>query len=128
MREIRFLKMKVYSFEQKKLTQSLHLIRLLCGYYSITHQISSYALPWKTRKFTLNRSPHIDKKSREQFKLTKGSLIINFKFDSSVKLISAIFLMKHKLMQKLAGIGLKTEFKYHTKPAPSFSTKILQKS
>lgn len=117
MHEISFLKMKVYSFERKKLTQSLHLIKLLCGYYSITHQISSYALPWKTQKFTLNRSPHIDKKSREQFKIMKGSLVINFKFDNSVKLTSAIFLMKHKLMEKLAGIGLKIEFKYQTKPA-----------
>jgi small subunit ribosomal protein S10 len=36
-------------------------------------------LPMKMRKFTVNRSPHIDKKSREQFEIrTHSRLIVIF--------------------------------------------------
>jgi small subunit ribosomal protein S10 len=35
------------------------------------------SLPMKIEKFTVNRSPHIDKKSREQFELTTHRRILD---------------------------------------------------
>jgi ribosomal protein S10 len=45
--------------------------------------INFVSLPTKVERFTVLRSPHVDKKSREQFELRKHSKILNIYFDFS---------------------------------------------
>jgi hypothetical protein len=40
-------------------------------------KVSYFALPIKRNKFTILRSPHIDKKSREQFELKHFNIVLN---------------------------------------------------
>jgi len=107
------MKIVVYSFEPKKLAKGLKAIQSIIKSHGIT-EISNYKLPSKIKKFTLNRSPHIDKKSREQFKMIKCRQIINIESSNVENLITAVHTVKHSLIQELAGIGLKIEFKHNT--------------
>ncbi len=44
---------------------------------SSTKEIVSIPLPTKIEKFTVNRSPHVDKKSREQFEIRTHKRVLD---------------------------------------------------
>ena len=48
-------------------------------------------LPTKIEKFTVNRSPHVDKKSREQFEIRTHKRLIDI-YSPNVKLLDSIHL------------------------------------
>ena len=48
-------------------------------------------LPTKIEKFTINRSPHVDKKSREQFEIRTHKRLIDI-YSPNVKLLDSIHL------------------------------------
>lgn len=61
-------------------------------------------LPTKIRKITLLRSPHIDKKSREQFELQVHKQIFLINFSN----ISSLVLFKFLLKTKTTGLYIKS--------------------
>src|SRR5262245_64794028 len=54
-------------------------------------------LPTKIEKFTVNRSPHVDKKSREQFEIDRKSTRLN---SSHLGISYAVFCLKKKKKKK----------------------------
>ena len=56
------------------------------------------SLPKKVSTFTVLRSPHIDKRSREQFRLTKYKKVLHFPIffnSSNLYILKKSFLFKH---------------------------------
>lgn len=107
------IKIVIYSFDNNKLNKGLKSIQAINKSHQIS-EVNNYRLPFKIKKYTLNRSPHIDKKSREQFKMVKYRHILNISCFNLESVIVLIHTIKHSLMQELSGIGLKIEFKYKT--------------
>ena len=103
----------VYSFEFKKLFKSLLGIQSIIK----THGFSKFKhciLPLHLKKYTLNRSSHIDKKSREQFKMSRYRYTLTLESSNIENINELIYTLKHNLIQKTSGIGLKIELKYKT--------------
>lgn len=55
------------------------------------HAIKLISLPDKRRKFTLLRSPHIDKKSREQYELVTNKVFFNYNISGYMLNINNFF-------------------------------------
>ena len=71
-------------------------------------------LPTKRKVWTVNRSPHIFKKSREQFEQRKYKTCIAFScngLDRSLEVLNVLY------SQEFAGIGLKAHVEFNT-PVP----------
>jgi ribosomal protein S10 len=75
------------------------------------NKISSTSFPKKRKLFTVLRSPHIDKKSREQFQFVfyKLKLILNEKNDNKTNLF--IFLLKNS---EFPGVEMEIILDYHS--------------
>ena len=69
--------------------------------------VSYFALPTKRNKYTILRSPHIDKKAREQFELRHLFFVINelsmfsFSTNSSLFNIFKFFISNCKIDERL---------------------------
>lgn len=76
-----------------------------------SYQISTsypFALPHKISKFTVLRSPHVYKKSREQFEYHVFSYFINIYCNNDIELYRKIFFILTFLKYQLpAGITIK---------------------
>ena len=73
-------------------------------------------LPTKKKVWTVNRSPHIFKKSREQFEQRKYKTCISFScngLDCSLEILNVLY------SQEFAGIGLKAYVEFDT-PVPNY--------
>ena len=68
-------------------------------------------LPTAIRRYTINRSPHVNKKSREQFQFVfhKLKLILNEKNDNKTNLF--IFLLKNS---EFPGVEMEIILDYHS--------------
>ncbi len=78
---------------------------------------SQFSFPRKIKKFTVLRSPHIDKKSREQFQIEYYKNIIRLEKnnDSKDNLEESFNIFLENLKQsKFYGIQMKIEFNYST--------------
>ncbi len=63
---VQFIEISYKSFEYESMhAASRQILKFLPGDW----KFSRYSFPVKIKKFTLLRSPHIDKKSREQFQI-----------------------------------------------------------
>ncbi len=105
---------KIKNLKQKKLTLNADLKALQLKNENLP-LYSSISLPKKRKLFTILRSPHIDKKSREQFefKSYKKKLFFGF-MDSDIKKCFApllIFLIKNS---DFPGVELEISFSYST--------------
>ena len=71
--------------------------------------LSQISLPKKNKLFTVLRSPHIDKKSREQFEFTyhKKKIVIQSKNNKNIALF--VFLLKNS---EFPGVELEISFFY----------------
>ena len=73
-------------------------------------------LPTKRKVWTANRSPHIFKKSREQFEQRKYKTCISFScngLDRSLEILNVLY------SQEFAGIGLKAHVEFNS-PVPNY--------
>lgn len=89
----------------KKFDQKVR--RALGGSYTIKN---SFFFPVKTKKVTVLRSPHIDKKSREQFELRQYKSLYSIKLSNSYSAKTTCTLLKKNAF---SGLGLslkKTEY------------------
>jgi ribosomal protein S10 len=76
-----------------------------------TSKMSFTSFPKKRKLFTVLRSPHIDKKSREQFQFVfhKSKLVLNEKNDNKTNLF--IFLLKNS---EFPGVEMEIVLNYHS--------------
>ncbi len=86
-----------------RLQESIHRISL-CKKQERQEKWSCTALPPSTRRFTVLRSPHIDKKSREQF--LQKSVAATMCFPPTVARVAPLLLALLKNSQ-LAGVQLR---------------------
>ncbi len=64
------IEIKLKSFEQYYLNKTLLQLKAILIFFNISFS-NEIKLPQKIKKFTILRSPHIDKKSREQFEIKR---------------------------------------------------------
>ena len=79
--------------------------------YKNNPEASVFYLPKKTKKWTVLRSPHVDKKSREQFELNTCSAVITYKFHRDNKKQAFLFYQFLQAME-LNGVELSTRIIY----------------
>lgn len=79
-------------------------------------EISNVFLPTKTERFTVLRSPHVDKKARDQFerKTHKRLLILKFLMPSNESLY---FLQRALELLKNIALGVEISVKYKVNKA-----------
>lgn len=70
------IQLKLKSFDLYYLNLATNWIYSVCDNLNI-EKYQEISLPTDIKKFTVLRSPHIDKKSREQFQLNKLKKLIN---------------------------------------------------
>lgn len=91
------IKILIKSFDSQTLKNSLKQIieirKLLSKDVDIKE--STFGLPKSTQKWTVLRSPHVDKKSREQFQIQNHSILYNTSFDSKKELLVFFQKLKH---------------------------------
>lgn len=75
---------------------------------------SQFSFPRKIKKFTVLRSPHIDKKSREQFQIEYYKNIITLEGVASLHLESFHIFIENLKQSKFYGIQMKIQFHYST--------------
>jgi len=75
---------------------------------------SQFSFPRKIKKFTVLRSPHIDKKSREQFQIEYYKNIIKLKKETNDFEESFHLFLENLKQSKLYGVQMKIEFNYST--------------
>jgi small subunit ribosomal protein S10 len=65
------LRLNIKSFEKTLLKKAILTLQNLCELKQLFGSATLEFLPTTHQKYTVLRSPHIDKKSREQFQLTR---------------------------------------------------------
>lgn len=68
------IQLKIKSLDQQSL--KLYLIKIHKILKSIGIQYNTFNLPSKRKRITLLKSPHVNKKAREQFEIKKHSVMI----------------------------------------------------
>ncbi|MDR3285294.1 MAG: 30S ribosomal protein S10 [Holosporales bacterium] len=71
-----FIRIKLYAYDHRLLDQSVKEI-VNTVKRSGAHLLGPIPIPTRIKRFTVNRSPHIDKKSREQFEIRIHKRIID---------------------------------------------------
>lgn len=99
---------KVTSYEAKKVEDATDQIKSAAIFINV--DIKHASLPVKRKVYTVLRSPHIDKKSREQFELRRYARLISLA--SNDKNVFDNFLNQLK-DQVNPGISLKIKFFNH---------------
>lgn len=83
----RKFRIKLKSFDQKLLDMTIR--RILSTIKGLGEVVGPFPLPTKREKFTVLKSPHVYKKSREQFQLCTYSRLIDI-YVSSQKAVTAL--------------------------------------
>lgn len=91
------------SYDVGMLKQALLRLYELASVFSV-HINSKVSLPRKIKKFTLLRSPHIDKKSREQFEIRTYKRLVIF---SDVNTSQLDKFVAHLSKESLHGVSYK---------------------
>lgn len=112
-----YIRLVLKSYERSLLTKACKLLLFVGKTLELkTMQrwnIKIQPLPTKLKKYTLLRSPHIDKKSREQIELKTYQKALEFE-NIKNKTVFLMFLDTIKLVQ-LNGVQLKCTFQAQTK-------------
>jgi small subunit ribosomal protein S10 len=64
------------SFEPESLANALEMVRKIININSFNKSPTIFGLPKKTQRWTLLRSPHVHKKSREQFEMPTHQAVL----------------------------------------------------
>jgi small subunit ribosomal protein S10 len=84
-------------------------IQSLCSPNTQSFVFSSTFLPSKRKRFTVLRSPHIDKKSREQFEIRTYKKLFLFQTNQKKTFSFFLFLLKHV---SLFGVQFRVKLQY----------------
>jgi small subunit ribosomal protein S10 len=113
---IESLEISLKSFESKLVQNAVHqILSSLSSYSSL--KFFHISFPQKQKRFTVLRSPHVDKKSREQFHLKSFKTMIRIhdqhQSDSTESYELRLFLENLKYL-KLLGVQMKIQISYTT--------------
>ena len=114
LKSIKF-KISVKSFEYTHLEQSVKQIVKILKFYGMSG-LKVAAFPTAKKKFSVVRSPHVHKKSQEQFELKtfKKCIICTTVFVNSDKQKALVFLLKTLKNTEFYGVQIKIECSYIT--------------
>lgn len=104
------IRIKLKSFDMFYLTKSIKKICEISSYVGLKN-LHFISLPTTKSKFTLLRSPHIDKKSREQFEIRRYKIQIVLSTQNLYKTSLFLYILKNS---ELPGIELYTTITYLT--------------
>jgi small subunit ribosomal protein S10 len=107
---MQLLSLNVKAFETKQIQKSLKKIKRIEKKLRIKSAKTFY-FPINIKKITVERSPHIDKKSREQFEMRNSKAFLFFKIHSRQKTKLFFSLIKHSLFP---GVEINILFTYKT--------------
>ncbi len=85
--------LKIKAFDAAQLFKICVYIKKMCS-VSGAHKIKMVFLPQKKKHITVCRSPHIDKKSREQFLYKRYKVSLSFNCSSVSALHTVLFFFK----------------------------------
>ena len=88
------IQLKIKSLDQQSL--KLYLIKIHKILKSIGIQYNTFNLPSKRKRITLLKSPHVNKKAREQFEIKKYSVMIQILSQEKFKILKLLSLNKPK--------------------------------
>ena len=100
--------LKLKSFDPYYINQVQTYIYSILEFFSIS-EIQEIAMPTRVKKFTVIRSPHIDKRSREQFQLKKFKKLIVVNFPNTYKAMIFVDILKNA---NFIGIELEMNLKF----------------
>ena len=105
------------SFKFIHIKNSIQQICAACSLWKIPiHSLKYSAFPAFTRRFTVLRSPHVHKKSREQFEWVRKKGEITLEFKEQKHLLLLIFFLQNS---QFPGVELKITVQTSTKlPVP----------
>lgn len=102
------LSIKLKTFDFIKLEKSINFIKQIALDYNIS-TIKFFSFPLSRTIYTLERSPHIDKKSREQFELKSYKAELFITLDNIKKVSTLIYVLKNSLFP---GVELQISIEY----------------
>lgn len=88
---------KIRSLDQNSLTIYKNFLGSILSKLLITYKVSN--IPTKKKRITLLKSPHVNKKSREQFQHSTYKTFFKLKSALSIKVIKYIISNKPKTVQ-----------------------------
>src|SRR5690348_14367024 len=88
------ININIKSFEWSYIQNTIKKINEILFFLENTNK-KNICLPTKRRLYTVLRSPHIDKKSREQFQFTRYKIQFSSQFHSISNSILFLFLLKN---------------------------------
>ena len=103
-----FFTLSIKSFDFYFTRKAVDLVLQLLSFLEI-HDFTLLNLPQKKKKITVLRSPHIDKKSREQFQLETKKTLLFFKTPSQKRGLLLMELVKHLVV---AGVEIQLVTRY----------------
>jgi small subunit ribosomal protein S10 len=113
---IESLEISLKSFESKLVQNAVHQISSSLSSHS-SLKFFSISFPQKQKRFTVLRSPHVDKKSREQFHIKSFKTMIRMNSSKNVECKESyelrLFLENLKYL-KLLGVQMKIQISYTT--------------
>lgn len=101
---------KIKSFNDSILDKSKKKIFQICSAIGID-KVNHLRLPVHRKKITILRSPHIDKKSREQFEWKRHKILVKMISDNITNTYLLLFLLKDG---EFPGLELKISVKFST--------------
>jgi small subunit ribosomal protein S10 len=115
---IESLDISLKSFESRLVQQALHQILSTLS-YSSSLDYFHFSVPQKQKRFTVLRSPHVHKKSREQFHVHSFKTILRVKTKSydgrhSFSLHELHLFFENLKYFKLLGVHMKIQVSYTT--------------
>ena len=101
-------KISIKSFDFYFTRKTVEKILQILSFLEI-NEFTIINLPQKKKKITVLRSPHIDKKSREQFQLEKKKTVLYIKTNTRKKGFLFLEILKHLI---LAGVEIQISATY----------------
>lgn len=91
---MQFITITIKSFDFLFVKKAIKNIQKICHLFSLNNvKVSSLPLPIK--RFTVERSPHIDKKSREQFEMKKYKMSLKIKIRNKRTVTLFLYILKN---------------------------------
>jgi ribosomal protein S10 len=113
------IELHIKSFDQFYINLAVYFVKNFLYLLNVTN-VTQVFLPKKLKKFTVLRSPHIDKKSREQFEIRTYKRLLIIKLSCVFTTILLLETLKHTTFP---GSQMKIITNYNTYWVPKRATR-----
>ena len=110
---IESLEISLKSFESKLVQNAVHQISSSLSAHS-SLKFFHISFPQKQKRFTVLRSPHVDKKSREQFHIKSFKTMIRIHSSQNLESYELRLFLENLKYLKLLGVQMKIQISYTT--------------